>query len=482
VNDKTMKFKSYLNTKKYFIILSAILCTVCASPVFAAPMNTNVLDLVLSKYKVAASAWGSVMVNYASWLFWGLVLISMVWTYGMMALRKQDIQEFLAETIRFFATTGFFYWILINAPAIGDAIIKSMWDIGAHAVGSSTGFTPGGILDIGFKIFFKVLDESSLWEPVDTAVGIIIALIILCVLTVIGVNLLLLFVSSWILVYGGIFFLGFGGSRWTSDMAINFYKTVLSVGAQLMAMLLLIGIGKTFVDQYYANMSSASNIKELGVMLVVSVVLLVLTNKIPPLIGGIVGLMHGVGTIGNYGAGAAMGAAGAAAAVAGAGAAMALAGASNIAGGASAVKSAFQSAQQHMSEGSGAFGDGGSGSAAGGSGSGGNGSGGFSSVMGTAGRFATDFGSNLMQGAGQVVKDKAATVMDKAKEEVGGTLGGQVASEIQNPGSTAQARQDRQDVQKAEDLRGSMRGQDARDFIASTQNTENFDGDNLSGS
>ena len=156
-----MKFKSYLNTKKYFIILSAILCTVCASPVFAAPMNTNVLDLVLSKYKVAASAWGSVMVNYASWLFWGLVLISMVWTYGMMALRKQDIQEFLAETIRFFATTGFFYWILINAPAIGDAIIKSMWDIGAHAVGSSTGFTPGGILDIGFKIFFKVLDESS---------------------------------------------------------------------------------------------------------------------------------------------------------------------------------------------------------------------------------------------------------------------------------------------------------------------------------
>ena len=81
-----------------------------------------------------------------------------------------------------------------------------------------------------------------------------------------------------------------------------------------------------------------------------------------------------------------------------------------------------------------------------------------------------------------MVKDKAATVMDKAKEEVGGTLGGQVASEIQNPGSTAQARQDRQDVQKAEDLRGSMRGQDARDFIASTQNTENFDGDNLSGS
>jgi len=462
----------------FFIILSS---TIFAKPAWAAAMNTNVLDLVLARYKTAASAWGAVMVSYASWLFWGLVLISMVWTYGMMALRKHDIQEFLAETVRFFTTTGFFYWILTNAPAIGDAIIRSMWDIGVNAVGASTNFTPGGILDVGFKIFFKVLDESSLWEPVDSAVGILIALIILCVLTIVGVNLLLLFVSSWILVYGGIFFLGFGGSRWTSDMAINFYKTVLSVGAQLMSMVLLIGIGKTFVDQYYASMSSAANIKELGVMFVVSVVLLFLTNKIPPLIGGIVGLMHGVGTIGNYGAGAAMGAAGAAAAVASAGAAMALAGASNIAGGASAVKSAFQSAQQHMAEGAGSFSDIGSGSGGGNTGSPG-GSGGFSAAMGTAGRFATDFGSNLMQGAGQVIKDKAASVVDKAKEEVGSTIGGQVASEIQNPGSTAQARQDQKDIREADNLRDSMRGQEARDFIASTQNPGDFDGDNVSGS
>ncbi|KGM19883.1 hypothetical protein JT24_06435 [Xylella fastidiosa] len=56
-----------------------------------------------------------------------------------------------------------------------------------------------------------------------------------------------------------------------------------------MAMLLIIGIGKTFVDQYYASMSVGINLKELAVMLVVSLILLYLTNKIPPLIGGIVG-------------------------------------------------------------------------------------------------------------------------------------------------------------------------------------------------
>jgi len=90
------------------------------------------------------------------------------------------------------------------------------------------------------------------------------------------------------LAYGGVFFLGFGGSRWTSDIALNFYKTVLSVAAQLMAMLLLIGIGKTFVSDYYDNMSGGANLKELGIMLVASIMLFYLTNKIPPLIGSII--------------------------------------------------------------------------------------------------------------------------------------------------------------------------------------------------
>jgi Na+/melibiose symporter-like transporter len=87
--------------------------------------------------------------------------------------------------------------------------------------------------------------------------------------------------SGWVLAYGGVFFLGFGGSRWTSDMAINYYKTVLGMAAQLMAMVLLVGIGKTFLDDYYTRMSAGISLKEMGVMLIVVIILLALTNKIP---------------------------------------------------------------------------------------------------------------------------------------------------------------------------------------------------------
>lgn len=403
--------------------------------VLAAPMNANVVDSVMGKYQSAASSWGNVMVSYGSWLFWGLALVSMVWTYGMMAMRRADIQEFFAESIRFFGTLGFFWWILYNGPAIGDAIVKSMWMIGAKAIGQATDFTPGGIVQIGYDIFAKALDQSSAWSPIDSVVGLLMALVVMVVLTIVGVNLLLVFVSAWIVTYGGVFFLGFGGSRWTSDIAISFYKHVLAIGAELMVMLLLIGIGKTFINEYYSSMSAGIALKEMAVMLIAAFVLMYLTNKIPPRIAGIVGV-GGVGSIGGVGVGSLMAAASMTAGAAASAGSAVMAGATSAAGGASALMAAFQGAQQHMAEGTGMFsGSGGGGSGALGGDSGGasnssGGSGSFGSFMGNAGRFAADMGANLAKGASQVAKDKAMSMMDSAQERVAQTAGGKIASEI----------------------------------------------------
>lgn len=313
------------------------------SPAFAAVDNAGILDNVLSRYSSAASAWASMVSARASWLFWTLVLISMIWTFGMMAMRKADLGEFFAEFVRFTIFTGFFWWLLVNGPTFAVSIINSLRQLGAEATGLGSGLAPSGVVDIGFDIFFKVLDQSSVWSPVDSACGITIGAIILVVFALVGVNMLLLLISSWILAYAGVFFLGFGGSRWTSEMAIGYFRTVLNVAAQLFAMVLLIGIGKSFVDQYYAAMSAGISLKELGVMLVVAVVLLALVRTIPGLIGGLAG--GNTGSLGSgFGAGAALGAAAmGAAALATAGAAVA-AGATSMAGGAQALMAAYSKA------------------------------------------------------------------------------------------------------------------------------------------
>jgi type IV secretion system protein TrbL len=432
---------------------TVVLLTVClaffAVDAHAQIGSRDVLDTVLARYQSAAGGWASVITGRASWLFWTLVVISMVWTFGMMGLRKADIGEFFAEFVRFTVFTGFFWWLLINGPNFANSIITSLRQLGGTATGLGPGLAPSGIVDVGFGIFYRVMDQSSVWAPVDTAVGITMALVILVILALVGVNMLLLLVSGWILAYAGVFFLGFGGSRWTSDMAINYYKTVLVIAAELLVMVLIVGIGRTFLDDYYTRMTASLSLKEMGVMLIVAVVLLMLVNRLPGLVATIVtGTSIGHSGIGQFGAGAVVGAAGMAAAAAAMGGGMIATGAAQAAGGAQAVMAAVSRASANVASGSDVLSRmlGGGGDSAGGE-SGSSGTpfaeaAGFGGNIGpgagvlasagkaakTAGRIAVDAGVNLAKGA-------AETARGGAGERIARTMGGKIAQTIkaQNP-------------------------------------------------
>ena len=92
-------------------------------------------DSVLDRYRAAASGWPDVITTAATWLFWTLVVISMVWTFGMMALRKADIGEFFAEFVRFTIFTGFFWWALTNGPNFASSIYASLRQLAGNATG-----------------------------------------------------------------------------------------------------------------------------------------------------------------------------------------------------------------------------------------------------------------------------------------------------------------------------------------------------------
>ena len=358
--------------KLALIGIATLAALTVASPAFAqATQGGGMFADIQQRYANAARGWSNAMTNAATFLFMGLATISLVWTMGLLALKKADLGEFFSEFIRFVIFTGFYLFLLRNGTAIADAIIKSLQQLGQNA--SSIGaVTPGSIVDIGFEIVSTTIDQSSFWEPVDSAVGILIACVILVVLALVAVNMLLLLISAWILAFGGIFFLGFGGARWTSDMAINYFKTVLGVAASLMAMVLLVGIGKSFIDDFHTSMTAGDpSLKELAATMVASVILLALVNKIPGLVAGIItgASVGGAANVGSFGAGAAMTAGGMAAAAAAMGGAAMAAGAANAAGGASAIQNAFKAAQSNMASGSGAFSGGGSSSSGGGGGS-----------------------------------------------------------------------------------------------------------------
>lgn len=315
----------------------------------------GILNDVSDRFLNASSTWSGIITGYATWLFWTLVVISMVWTFGMMALRKADLGEFFAEFVKFTIFTGFFLWLLINGPNFAMDIINSLRTIGSEASGLGRGLNPSTPIDIAFDIIAKAAKSYSVTSPIDNLSIFLTTLAILACMAVVAANVLLALVNAWAIAYAGVFVLGFGGARWTSDIALNYFRSVAGIGLKLMTMTLLVGIAVSIIDGYHADLAAKASMDELLVIFVVSLVLVILVNTIPNVMAGLIPGGGGAASAGSsFGAGAIMGAGMAAAGMATGGAALAgkaaMGAAAGAAGGASAIQAAFQKASASMGE------------------------------------------------------------------------------------------------------------------------------------
>lgn len=90
---------NYENSKQTHFLGNDFLFSVNA---YAGQLDSSgLLDTLLDKFQQVASTWSLVIGDYANWLFWGLVLISMVWTFGMLAMQGEGLINALAEIVRF---------------------------------------------------------------------------------------------------------------------------------------------------------------------------------------------------------------------------------------------------------------------------------------------------------------------------------------------------------------------------------------------
>jgi len=332
--------------------LALLLFAVDASAELA---SNGLLDDLSERFRTQAATWGGMFKSYASWLFWTLATISMVWTFGMLALRKADIGEFFAEFIRFAIFVGFFWWLLDNGPEFAEAIIGSLSAMGGEANqqgGFEKGFSPSGVVDIGFNVIGSAVKSFSPLNIGQSLLGALLALGVLLMTIMIAVNMLIVLVSAWVLAYAGIFFLGFGGSRWTHDIALNYYKSVLGLAAKMMTMLLIIGIGASFLEASYKKLNYFSITTELAAMFAITLVVYLLSNKIPEIVAGMISFNTGKG-LGEFSAGQIINNTLAAATAVKTGGASAVMAATKMAGAGSAVSAAYKSALADMPSGGG---------------------------------------------------------------------------------------------------------------------------------
>lgn len=302
----------------------------------------GVLDDSLIRYESQIGTWEASFKQAGLFIFWSLAAISVVMTGAQLIFQRENISSFFAEFIRLILFLGFFLWIITNGVSIATAIRDGLMQLAGQASGNGSTITPSGIVDIGFDLFKKIVEASSFWDPIDSAVLTIIGLIVLLILAVVGINMLLLMVTTYIVIYAGIFILGFGGGRWTSDMAIGYLKQVLNLSLQLASMILIIGIGQSIIETT-VNSIGTPDYQILAVVLVQAALLVGLIVKIPPLVGSLAG---GAGShgIGSFGIGSAV----AATAMLAGAAASAAAGLKSLVTEAAGLAKAFQAAKSNL--------------------------------------------------------------------------------------------------------------------------------------
>lgn len=254
------------------------------------------LDSVLGAYRSAGQGWAEVLMGYARELFWSLVVIGMVWKFGMMALRKADLQEFFAEFVRFTIVIGFFWWLVIHGPRMAYDIISSMekmaWQASRQQGVPNIG--PGHILWIGSKVFWDVTAHLSFSHVVEGLAEILICLIVMIALVVVAVEIVLQLTASYVLIYAGVIGLGFGALEWTRDWAINYYRTVLSTALHLFTIILLVGAVEGFLNIYAATVLGGPtkavtvSLQELSVLMDLVLIFAILILKAPPMVAGII--------------------------------------------------------------------------------------------------------------------------------------------------------------------------------------------------
>lgn len=378
----------------------------------------NALDQITDLYRDEVAGFGADIKALAFNLFGLLVIVEITWTGIKMVLDGVGLSQFTAALIQRIFFISLFLWLLQN-DGFASIIVESFREAANIASGLDRAITPGAVFEAGLMLTDKIFD--SVGFNVESVGLVLVALFIIVSFSAISAILIMALVEFYFLTGTGIFLLGFGGSRWTRDVAIKFMTYTLSVGVKLFLIQMIIGLGLTLITRF-TNDFAAGNNSQAFIMVGVSLVFLALVLFIPGIVSG---LVQGV-TTGSSGsiagaAGLAAGIVGGTAFAAGKAAAAApsignaITGAAGSAGGAfraaaSTVGSAVQMATQSAS------------------GDGGGGGGGAVGAVAAAAKTAGAVAGHTAAAYGKAAASKVGDAVSAATTPKPGSIGARAAS------------------------------------------------------
>lgn len=263
-------------------ILVAIL-----TPEPAAAQAGSVLTNIDNAAHAAATGWQATIMQAARSLFWILAGIEVGIAAVWLAIQGASLDNWFGELVRRILFIGFFVFVLEQGPDFAQAVVDSLFQIGAGGGSAS----PADVFNAGMRVAAQMSEDVrfGLFEDNALAIAAVFAMIVVVIcFALVAAIFVAVMVEMYVGLLAGMIMLGLGGSSFTKDFAIRYLIYAFSVGMKLMALVMIARIGsEVLIDM--ANASSADD-KFLTSLAIagIAVVVFMISIYVPAIIQGVI--------------------------------------------------------------------------------------------------------------------------------------------------------------------------------------------------
>ncbi|EGQ7225846.1 P-type conjugative transfer protein TrbL [Campylobacter coli] len=272
-------------------------------------------DGILSLIRNGILSWTPLIKTACLWVFWTLVVIDLVWTFGLKALSGFEFVDFIATLIKKIMYIGIFLF-LFNIDQWLQIIFNSFSQL-ATSVNNGISITPQNIIEQALNLVGKIIQSMDFWSPGDSILKVVAGVIILIAFVLMAIDLLIVYLKFFLMNVIVFFALALGGLSHFKQIGLNPIMTAIKVGVELFMIQGLMALSITMIDVINNEITQKSTADVILQILVVALIFCMITKMVPGIIeavfngsiGESAGASAGFRAVATMAAGAAAGAA-----------------------------------------------------------------------------------------------------------------------------------------------------------------------------
>ncbi|MGI7641235.1 P-type conjugative transfer protein TrbL [Campylobacter coli] len=277
---------------------------------FGLENSNGVLDLLQN----GLESWIPLIKTACLWVFWTLVVIDLVWTFGLKALSGFEFGDFLATLIKKIMYIGIFLF-LFNTDQWLQILFNSFSQL-ATGVSNGIKITPSNIVTSGVEILLSIWEAAGL-NLAKTLFLLICGLIILIGFLLMAIDLLIVYLKFFLMNVIVFFALALGGLNHFKQIGLNPIMTAIKIGIELLMIQGLMALAINITNSAFKEIAQNLTIDLTLQILVIALIFCMIAKMIPGIIeavfngsiGESAGAAAGFRAVATMAAGAAVGAA-----------------------------------------------------------------------------------------------------------------------------------------------------------------------------